>query len=105
MGRIETMVNEVETFKGLTIVPATPGHWSVYKTSDGEYIKRSVVAWGIAVNSVIVMATAVHPGCTAHNDTAVAVIDPHGVVTNMDGERRWGSWLEFKGWVKAGGRL
>jgi hypothetical protein len=99
------MSDEVEAFKGLTIVPATPGHWSVYKISDGEYIKRPVIAWGIAVNSVIVMATAVHPGCTVHTDTAVAVIDPSGVVTTVDGERRWESWIAFKAWIQAGGRL
>jgi hypothetical protein len=105
MGRIETMVNEVEAFQSLTIVSATPGHWSVYKISDGEYIKRPVIAWGIAVNSVIVMATAVHPGCTVHTDEPVAIIDPSGVVTTVDGERRWGSWIAFKAWIQAGGRL
>jgi hypothetical protein len=105
MGRIETMSDEVEVFKGLTIVSATPGHWSVYKISDEEYIKRPVIAWGIAVNSIIVMATAVHPGCTVHTDAAVAVIDPSGVVTAADDGHKWESWIVFKAWIKAGGRL
>lgn len=99
------MCDEVEAFKGLTIVPATPRHWSVYKIGDGEYVKRPVVAWGIAANSVIVMATAVHPGCTVHTDEVVAAIDPSGVVTTADGKRRWESWIAFKAWIQAGGRL
>lgn len=94
-----------EVFEHCRVVPATPGHWSIYRIDTGEYIKRSVIAWAFATDGLATMAMAIHPGVTGHCDTVAAVIDPHGAITSADGSRRWGSWLEFKAWIKAGGEL
>lgn len=85
----------------LTYIAATPGHWSVYRIGDA-FIKRPVIAWGLAQDRSGTMAACIHPGVTAYADTPVAVIDPSGLVTIASG-RTFASWRMFLAWVKAGG--
>jgi hypothetical protein len=75
----------------------------VYKDTDGNFIKRPVVAWMIALNDMCAMAGAVHPGVTEHTAIAVAVIDPHGVTTVCASGRTFGTYQLFLAWIQAGG--
>lgn len=93
------------TFGTTQVVQATPDHWSVYKTESGSYLRVAVAAWAICADDEVTMCMAIHPGVTRHDALPVAVIDPLGVVTKLDGSRRWESWTAFKAWTQAGGSL
>ena len=88
----------------LTYIPATPGHWCVYRHGDAVF-KRPVIAWCISERGILDLdASAVHPGSTPYDNAPYARIDPSATVTLCsDNRRTWPSWLLFLAWVQAGG--
>lgn len=88
----------------LTIIPATPGNWSIYRDGDA-LIKRPVIAWGLGYNDTGMFAACLHPGTTAFAVEAAAVIDPSGVVTVCATGKTFTSYRLFLAWLKAGGVL
>lgn len=88
----------------LTYIPSQPGHWSVFRHGEA-FIKRPVIAWGLAQDCSGTMAAAIHPGVTPYAEDATAVIDPSGLVTVCATGREFGSYRLFLAYVKSGSEL